>query len=49
MDLQATIEMADRRTMPANRLLAQWRVQWLIEHFTLYQSRKLSGWCIDLG
>jgi len=28
---------------PDNRRLAQWRVQWLIEHFTSHQLL----WCID--
>jgi hypothetical protein len=28
---------------PANRRLAQWRVKWLIKHFTSHQLL----WCID--
>ena len=38
----------------ANSRLPQWGViplgrdrQWLIEHSTSHQSRKLSGWCFD--
>jgi len=33
----------ERKQRTANRRLAQWRVKWLIEHFTSHQLL----WCID--
>jgi hypothetical protein len=36
-------EMTDRKARTDNRRLAQWRVQWLIEHSTSHQHL----WCID--
>ena len=35
--------MQDKRTTTHNRRLAQWRVIWLIEHYTSHQHL----WCID--
>jgi len=43
MPIQTTFSQDNERTAAGNRRLAQWRVQWLIEHSTSHQLL----WCID--